>query len=219
MSILTTCLRWFGISGVLGSILFITGDLLYHHVPGSSKSPAEKMSGVSESRLLNAGILGLTGCWLYTLASVHLYIAFLPAGTAFAFAVSAFFAAIMIGYGMGHTAYFSIGSGAQVAVRLGATAESGAKLANTLFQRVVYIIYIPVVIASLMMVYGIVSGRSLYPRWMVVFLPVLIYLLKTPVVRILRGRLREILHDSYDNFTLFVFYVVSTIVLWNGGMA
>jgi hypothetical protein len=67
-----------------------------------------------------------------------------------------------------------------------------------------------------MMIYVVLSGRSLYPRWMVLFLPVVIYLLKTPVVRLLKGRLREIINDSYDNISLFVFYVVSTIVLWNG---
>jgi hypothetical protein len=51
---------------------------------------------------------------------------------------------------------------------------------------------------------------------MFVFLPVIIYLLKTPVVRILKGRLREWINDSYDNIVLFIFYLVSTLVLWNG---
>jgi hypothetical protein len=51
---------------------------------------------------------------------------------------------------------------------------------------------------------------------MVVFLPIVFYLLKTPVTRILKGSLREIINDSYDNFILFVFYVLSTVVLWNG---
>jgi hypothetical protein len=68
----------------------------------------------------------------------------------------------------------------------------------------------------LMMLYGIVTGQSMYPRWMVIFLPIIIYLLKTPVTRILKGRLREIINDSYDNIVLFVFYILSTAVLWNG---
>ena len=81
------------------------------------------------------------------------------------------------------------------------------------FKRLVYITYIPVAISSLMMLYGIVAGRSMYPRWMVVFLPIVIYLLKTPVTRILKGHLQEIINDSYDNIVLFVFYVLSTVVL------
>jgi hypothetical protein len=212
----TWALRLFGISGIVGSILFIGGDLLYNHVPASKDSPALKMSRLPESRLLNAGTLGLVGCWFYTLASLHLYIAFRPAGDVFALIFWLAFAATMIGYGIGHTAYFAIAAGAQVAAKLGSEAESGGKLGNLFFQRVVNLTYIPVAIFSVMMVYGIVSGRSMYPRWMVVFLPVVIYLLKTPVTRILKGRLGEIIKDSYDNVVLLVFYVLSTIVLWNG---
>ena len=217
MIIFTTwTLRLFGISGIIGSILFIFGDLLYNHVPGSKNSPSVKMSRMPESRLLNAGTLGLVGCWFYTLASLHLYIAFRPAGDIFAFIFLLAFTATMICYGISHTAYFAIATGAQVATKLDSDAESGGKLGNAFFQRLVYITYIPVVILSSMMVYGIVSGRSLYPRWMVVFLPIVIYLLKTPITRILKGHLREIINDSYDNIVLFVFYVLSTIVLWNG---
>ena len=217
MTIFTSwALRLFGISGILGSILFIFGDLLYNHVPGSKNSPAMKMSQMPESRLLNAGTLGLVGCWFYTLASLHLYMAFRPAGDIFAFIFWLAFAATMICYGISHTAYFAIAAGAQVAAKLGSEAESGGKLGNAFFQRFVYITYIPVVISSIMMLYGIIAGRSLYPRWMVIFLPIVIYLLKTPVTRILKGHLQEIVNDSYDNIVLFVFYVLSTLVLWNG---
>jgi hypothetical protein len=217
MSIFTTwALRLSGISGIIGSILFIFGDLLYNHIPGSKKSPTVKMSKMPESRLLNAGTLGLVGCWFYTLASLHLYIAFRPAGDYLAFIFFLAFAATMICYGISHTAYFAIATGAQVAAQLGSDAESGGKLGNAFFKRLVYITYIPVAISSLMMLYGIVAGRSMYPRWMVVFLPIVIYLLKTPATRILKGHLQEIINDSYDNVVFFVFYVLSTVVLWNG---
>jgi len=216
MIIFTTwALRLFGLSGIIGSTLFIFGDLLYNHIPGSKNSPTVKLSKMPESRLLNAGTLGLIGCWFYVLASLHLYIAFRPAGNIFAFIFLLAFAATMICYGISHTAYFAIASGARVAAKLGSDVESGGKLGNTFFQRLVYITYIPVAIFSLMMIYGIVTGRSLYPRWMVVFLPIIIYLLKTPVMRILKGRLQEIINDSYDNIVLFVFSVLSTVVLWN----
>jgi hypothetical protein len=79
----------------------------------------------------------------------------------------------------------------------------------------VYITYIPVTISSLMMFYGIVAGKSMYPKWMVVFLPIVIYLIKSPVTRILKGHLKEMITDSYDNIVFFVFFVISTIVLWN----
>jgi hypothetical protein len=176
------------------------------------------MSGMPESRLLNAGTLGLVGCWFYTLASAQIYIAFQPAGIAFALVVFLLFAAVMICYGVTHTAYFAIASGAQVASRFGLDIESGGKLGSTFYRRLVYITYIPVSVASVMMLYGIIAGKSMYPRWMVFFLPIIIYLLKKPVVRILKGRLQEIVNDSYDNLVLFVFFIISTILLWNSGI-
>jgi hypothetical protein len=212
----TWALRWFGLSGIVGALIFICGDLLYNHVPGSSASPTVKMGSLPQSRLLLAGTAGLIGCWFYVLAAWHLYLAFRQAGEVFAFVLLLAFGAVMICYGISHTAYFAIAAGAQVAANDGTDVEQGGKLGNVFFQRLVTITYIPVVAASLMMLYGIITGHSLYPKWMVLFLPIVIYLLKTPIVRILKGRMRELVNDSYDNIVLFVFYLISTIVLWNG---
>jgi hypothetical protein len=209
-------LRVFGISGIIGAILFIWGDLLYNHVPGSNESPTIKMSRLPDGRLIQAGILGMIGCWFYSLGALHVYIAFRPTGEPFASILFLAFAATMICYGIGHAAYFAIAAGAKAAASLGGDVEAGGKLGNVYFQRLTFIIYIPTAIASLMMVYGVLAGRSLYPRWMVIFLPIVIYLIKIPVTRILRGRIKELVNDSYDNIVLFVFYAISTIVLWNG---
>jgi len=217
MFIFTTwTLRLFGLSGILGSMLFMCGDLFYNHIPGSKDSPAVKMSKLPETRLLNAGSLGLVGCWFYTLAAMHIYLAFRPAGETFAFIISLAFGAVMICYGVSHAGYFAIAAGAQVAAKTGSDIEKGSKLGNVFFQRLVTITYIPVAISSLMMLYGIVTGRSLYPRWMIVFLPVILHFIKTPVIRILRGYPGELVNDSYDNFILFIFFLISTVVLWNG---
>ncbi len=208
-------LRCLGLSGILGALLFMVGDLLYNHISGSDNTPTEKMSILPESRLLNAGTLGLVGCWFYILAVGHVYIAFMSVGTIFDIILSLVFIALMICYGISHTAYFAIASGAQVAIRFGSDAETGGKLGNALFKRFVYITYGPAVITTGMMIYGIVSGHSLYPFWAVVFLPGVIYLFKTPFVKLLKGRARELVNDCYDNFSFFVFFVASTIVLWN----
>ena len=160
-------LRWLGLSGILGAVLMMAGDLLYNNSPGSKAIPTEKMSTQPESRLLNTGTLGLLGCWFYVLASGHIYLAFQPVGPTFTVILSLTFAALMICYGISHTAYFAIASGAQVAVRLGSDAETGGKLGNAFFTRLVTITYFPAAVSSLMMIYGIVSGRSLYPIWKV----------------------------------------------------
>jgi hypothetical protein len=213
--ITTWALRAFGLSGVLGSLLFIYGDLLYNHVPGSAFSPAEKMAGLPESRLLKAGTLGLAGCWFYALGALHVYLAFRPAGEAFAYFLWLSFGAVMICYGISHAAYFSIAAGAKAALSLGGTVGQGSWLGEAFFKRLTLITYIPAAVSSLMMLYGILSGRSLYPWGMVFSMPLLLYVLKALVLRLLRGRPRELVNDAYDNLVLFVFFLASTLVLWN----
>lgn len=209
-------IRLFGLSGIIGGILFVWGDLSYNHMPGSNDSPAQRMSGLPEKYLLRAGILGLFGCWFYSLASLHIFLAFQSAGQVFALILALAFGATMIGYGIAHTAYFSIATGAQIAVGLGSDADKGGKLGSTFFQRLSKIIYIPVALFSLMMVYAILTMRSLYPIWMVAFLPTVIYLVKTPVLKLFKGRpQQQMIADSYDNLILLVFFTLSTLVLWN----
>lgn len=209
-------LRVCGAAGILGAVLFMLGDLSYNHIPGSKASTAQKMSQMPEARLLRAGVLGLIGCWLYGLAAFQIYSAFLPLGERFALILSLGFAATAICYGISHAAYFAIAAGAQAAVRLGGDAETGGQLGGAFFKRLVYITYLPVALVSGLMGYGVLSGRSLYPQWMVLFLPITIYVLRKPVLRVLPGRLGEIVRDSYDNFIFLVFFAASTIVLWNG---
>ena len=217
MFILTTqALRVYGFCGIFGAILFIFGDLLYNHIPGSAESPAVKMSKLSETRLINAGSAGLIGSWLYLAGCLHLYLAFRPAGEVFSFILLLAFAFIMVCYGISHAAYFAIAAAAKTAAGLGSDPEKWAELGNDFFKRLVIITYIPVIVSSLMMVYGIVTGKSLYPWWMVFFLPVIIYYLKTPIVRLLKGRLKELVNDAYDNIAFLLFFILSTIVLWNG---
>lgn len=214
----TWALRLLGLSGVLGAVLFIAGDLSYNHVPGSTESVATRMSNLSERRLLRAGTLGVFGCWLYLLGALHAYLAFRPLGEIFAFFLGISFAAVMACYGLSHTAYFAIAAGAQAARQCGADVEAGARLGAAFFARLVAISYVPVLIVSALMAYGVGSGRSLYPRWMIVLLPVVVYVLRVPLLKLLPGRARELANDSYDNLVLLVYYAASTLVLWNASV-
>jgi hypothetical protein len=210
-------LRLCGLAGILGALLFIAGDLLYQHIPGSKASLAHKMAVLSPARLCWAALLGLPGSWLYVLGSAQLYFAFQPAGAFLAGITSVAFAAVMIAYGLAHVAYYAIASGVLVAVQNGLDAEQGAAPGSRLYSRLVNVIYVPVIIASALMLYLVGTGQSLYPRWMLVFLPIFLYLLKNPVVKLLPGRLSELARDSYDNQVLLIFFLLSTIVLWRGG--
>jgi len=209
-----TIIRLCGVAGIIGALATGTGDLLYNHIPVSTQTLYEKMSSFTQKRLVTAGMLGLIGSWFYFFSAFHLYYAFLPVGNNFALVVSISFVLVAISYGVDHASYYAIGSTAKLAKENKLDIESAGKLGEALFSKLVLITYAPVVVLSLLMVYGVLSGRSAYPIWMVIFLPIVPYLLRVPVLKILRGRAHELVHDSYDNVVLLVFFLVSTIVLW-----
>ena len=209
-----TIIRLCGVAGILGALTTGLGDLLYNHIPGSGQMLYEKMSTFPQRRLVTAGILGLIGSWLYFFSVFHLYYAFLSGGNLLALAVSISFALVAIAYGVAHASYYAIGSTAKIARDNQLVIESAGKLGEALFSKIVLITYIPVLAVSLLMIYGVISGRSAYPIWMVLFLPIIPYLLRPVVLKILHGRLHELVRDSYDNFVLLVYFLVSTFVLW-----
>jgi hypothetical protein len=168
----------------------------------------------SQKRLVSAGALGLVGSWLYSISAFHLYFAFQSVSKDISLAIAVAFAWVAIAYGVAHAAYYAIGSSAKLARDNGLDIGVAGKAGEALFTKIVMITYIPVAITSFLMLYGVVSGHSAYPIWMVVFLPIVPYLLRPVVLKILRGRVRELVRDSYDNFVLLVYFLVSTIVLW-----
>ena len=210
-----TIVRLCGIAGILGALITGAGDLLYNHIPGSTQTIYEKMSSLSQRRLVSAGALGLIGSWLYLIGALHLYFVFQSAGEDLTLSIAITFAWVAIAYGIAHASYFAIGSNAKLARENGLDIVQAGKAGEALFTKIVMITYIPVAIASFFMVYGVVTAHSAYPIWMVIFLPIVPYLLRPVVLKIIRGRVHEIIRDSFDNFVLFVFFLISTIVVWN----
>lgn len=208
-------IRLCGIAGFLGGLVTGIGDLLYNHIPGSTQTLYEKMAAFSQKRLVTAGALGLIGSWLYLFGAIHIYYAFLPTGDLFVLTVSISFALVAVAYGVAHASYFAIGSAVKIARDNHLDVISAGKLGETLFSKIVLITYIPVAVFSLLTIYGVVSRRSAYPMWMFVFLPIVPYLLRSVILKILRGRVRELVRDSYDNFVILLYFFVSTLVLWN----
>ncbi len=210
-----TIIRFGGIAGILGALIVAAGDLLYHHIPGSKQSLPERMSSLPQPRQVMAGMLGLIGSWFYLLGAFHLYYAFLPVGGIFALVLAIAFAMVASSYGTGHAAFYAIWSGAKVARDHRLDIDSAGRLGEAFYSRLVLVTYAPVAVASLLMLYGVLSGRSAYPLWMAPFLPIVLYLLRAPILKLLRGRLHELVRDSYDNSILLVFFLLSTILLWN----
>jgi uncharacterized protein DUF6796 len=211
-------LRWTGLAGTLGAILLFSGDLLYLYNPNAEQSYITTLGTVPAWRLVASGVLALVACWFYLLGSGHLYYALQPAGPRIAAASFASFAAIMVAYGISHAAYFAIGAAAQVARQLGTSADAAAGLPLSYYNLLLQITYIPVAIATVLLVYAILFRPTRYPRWMILFIPTFLYLAQEPIVAALSGVAKVIVSAGYSNLIILLFYAVSTVVLWNGGV-
>lgn len=207
-------LRLSGICGVAGALLLACGDVLYQHVPGSSAGVPRRMSMLSDRRLRVAAAMGLPATYLYLIGSWHVQIVLRPAGQLFGTIGWALFAAVMAGYGVAHTAYYSIATGARVAARSNRDPDDGANEGQRLFGLITRLVLLPAGIHTLMMGLAVLTGRTLYPMWMIVLLPGVLYGAKYLVRGLLRGRIGELVRDGFDNWVLFLYFAVSTMVVW-----
>ncbi len=210
-------LRWLGLSGILGAIVLFTGDMLYYFNPNGGLSSITTMGSGPDWRLLAGGAASLIAAWLYTMGAGQIYFALKPAGKRISMLAFISFAAVMIAYGIAHASFFSIGSGAKNAFLAGVKVELMTKLPSQYFSLLIKITYLPVVIITVLFVYSVLFRKTLYPRWIIPFFPVFPYLFEGIVSQHLSGTLQVIIAGGYKNLIMLLFYLASTIVLWNGG--
>ena len=209
--------RWLGIAGILGAAILFIGDILYLYDSSAEVAGLKSISDLPDGRFLASGISALIGGWLYTLGAGQLYFALRPSGKLISILTFGFFAAIMIGYGIAHAAFFSIISGAKDAFLTGAETAVLTELPKKYFYLLVQILTIPGVIAAILFVYAILFRKTHYPKWIVVLFPLFLFLLKDMIVEGLTGMSKAVLNGGYENMIMLLFFLVSTIVLWNGG--
>jgi len=209
--------RWLGIAGILGAVALFSGDMLYLFDANSEWSRLKTLSNTPDQQFLLSGICALFAAWFYTLGAGQIYFALRPSGRILSKLTFLSFAAIMIGYGVAHAAYFSIITGAKATFLVGIDAEAVTELPDRYFNLLVKILLIPGIVATLLFVYTVFFRRTHYPRWIIIFFPMFLYLLDDLIVERLHGGLKMIIQGGYANLIMLLFFAISTIVLWNGG--
>ena len=75
---------------------------------------------------------------------------------------------------------------------------------------------LPSLVGCLTLAYAVLFLHTRYPRWMIVFHPLSLYLV-TLAFRFVPAPLGGLLYIGYGNILFLVFFAASTAVLWNGG--
>lgn len=203
---------WCGISGIIASLILFVGDMLFYY-DGANTNLIANMANVSSNRVIISGLCALLSAWFYTLASGQLYYAFQPAKKIIQLTVFFSFMAIMIAFGIVHAAYIAIATSAKNAALQGLPPQSFTELALAANNALRLMTYIPFTIFTLLFIYAVWKKSTHYPQWILLFCPIIPFLLNDFIISNLDGKIHTIIAGGYLNLILLLFFTASTIAL------
>ncbi len=206
--------RILGVFGVLGGLTLFAGDMLFYYDPVSTDLRLN-MGHASDIRIITSGITALLATWFYMLGLVHIYYALRPTKAVLRNIMLISFGAIFISYGIVHGSYVAIATSAKLAVQNNLDLNGAVSLAtkaNNVLRLIVYPIF---GVLSILFILQVWHRKTLYPRWIIFFYPLIPFLLQGFICKILSGKTWIIVCGGYLNLILVIFFAASTIALWN----
>lgn len=207
-------LRIMGISGILGGLLLFTGDMLFYY-DASNTNLKLNMGNASDNRIIASGITALLSSWLYILGLGQVYYAFRPTKTLIRNIVVISFGGILISYGVVHAAYVAIAATAKLSIQYELDMGSATALASKTNQMLRLLVYPVFAVLSVLFINQVWKRKTLYPRWMILFFPLIPFLFQGLISKLLSDSLWVIIVGGYLNLILVIFFTASTIALWN----
>ena len=206
--------RLFGICGIMGGLTLFSGDMLFYYDPINANL-YENMGNASDSRIIISTITALIASWLYVLGSIHVYQAFKQTKPIIKNLVLFCFVAISIAYGVVHGAFVAIATSSKLAVENDLNLNQATLLAveaNNILRSIVYPIF---GLLSFLFITQVWKRKTLYPRWILLFFPLIPFLLEDVICKNLSGSISIIICGGYLNHILIIFFTASSIALWN----
>jgi len=198
--------------GVLGSLLLFAGDMLFYY-NGAHTNLLENMAYAAPERIILSAVFALLATWLYVAGAGQIYYAFQPENAFMRWVVFFSFVMIMIAYGVIHAAYVSIVTSAQNAVAVELPPQALTTLAITINQTMRRFVYLPFAVFTLGFTISVWRKQTHYPRWVLLFSPIVPFLLQGTIVSALEGSAKTIIGGGYLNLILLLFFTASTMAL------
>lgn len=206
--------RIFGVFGIIGGIVLFSGDMLFYYDPINTNL-YENMGKASDSRLIGSTISALIAAWLYVLGSAHVYQAFITSKTVIKNLIFACFVAISVSYGVVHGAFMAIAASSKLAIVNNLDLNQAVTLAVKANNMLRFIVYPIFGLLSFLFIVEVWNRRSSYPRWIIFFFPLIPFLLQDFICKNLSGSISIVICGGYLNLILIVFFIASSIALWN----
>ncbi len=206
--------RLYGCVGILGGIILFSGDMLLYYDPERIDF-RQNMAYASDFRIIASGVCALFAAWFYAIGTLQVYIAFKPSKPFYRNLIALCFGAIFIAFGIVHAAYTAIAATAKLSLENNLDLNNAVALSvrvNDTLREFVYPIF---GLLSIFFIRQVWIRKSLYPRWIIAFFPLLLFLLEGVVTEHLPDNLFVIVKGGYLNLLLIIFFTASTIALWN----
>ena len=214
MKITQFWLRCLGFAGILGGLLLFVGDMLFYYDVENTDFLVN-MGKASDNRIIVSTVTALLAAWFYMLGLAQVYVAFKPSKPIVRTIVLLCFGAILISYGVIHGAYVAIATTAKVAMQNGLDITKSTALASKANDMLRLLVYPIFALLSVIFIFQVWKKKTLYPRWIVFFFPLIPFLLQGFIGKLLSGSLKIIVIGGYLNIMLIVFFLASTIALWS----
>jgi len=209
-------LRVMGLAAILGGLVLFGGDMLFYFNLQSTDLKFN-MGHASDLRIQLSGSTALVAVWLYMLGLWPIYYAFKPASSAVRQTVLVSFGSVLIAYGVVHGAYVAIAATAKLAVQNHLDIETATLLAVRTNHLLRYFVYPPFAVLSVVFISQVWKRKTLYPRWIIVFFPLIPFLFQGLIIKGVSGTSLIILGGGFLNLILVLFFTASAIALWNKG--
>jgi hypothetical protein len=208
-----------GIVGLTGAIVLLIGDaLLYGHLGSATDfwNTIPRVAGeASLVRLFAGGLLGPVGAVLYLAGFWHVYLNTRTAGRITASITLIGLSTMIVGGG----AYHIIWVARMLAYKYGLADIAGSSPFVDAFESYMTMVYytaaIPGFLASPMLGFLVLSGRSRYPRWTVLVNPGLLMLFGLLLgTSFFPAPVGGMIYGGIINLTFCLFFVVSIVTTW-----
>ena len=204
--------------GLAGALLMFAGDMLLYYTPedfacGPKSSAEERINAIIDvmkelpaGRVMAGGMIGPIAAFLYCVGFYHIVL--MTNEQTYTLAMVAFllscFGIIIGGAYHSHCAY------------LGLLGDDGGRnalnAAMKYFQKMPLILYAGEGIGFLLLIFLIVTGKTVLPRWIFLLSPGMLFLLKPAVSRLPKGA-RVIISGGWMNLISVIYYSAVLIAI------
>ena len=206
-------LRIMGISGILGGLVLFAGDMLFYYHP-TNPDIKLNMGNASDFRIIASGVSALISTWLYMLGLGQVYYAFNPAKPLLKYIVIGCFGYVLIAFGIVHGAFVAIATSSKLAIEYNIDLKKATSLAFETNNAIRFLVYPVFGILSYFFISLVWKRKTLYPKWIIIFFPLIWFLLKNNITKNLPNSLWIIIDGGYLNLLLVIFFSASTVALW-----